>query len=238
MKKLLSLISLTLCFIMALTSCDNYNIIPRGEPATEEDVEAFNNAMANTLDTDNYSSNVSVSFKVLSWVTAKINLTGTLSTVEEQTNGSTTLSVMDNSNSCTYEYPVYNRFDVPYARLMLENGKYIYIPKDFASLGDGIVVDVPDTAISRLQILNTDRTSYVAEIKNEEITEMYGKILDFFVDYASDFDIDLGTLSFHAAYIQAESNGDYFSGYKVFMQGTSKKGTVEVELNINITPNE
>ena len=223
---------------MALTSCGNYNIIPQGEPATEEDVEAFNNAMANTLDTDNYSSNVSVSFKVLSWVTAEINLTGTLSTVEEQTNGSTILSVMDDSNSCTYEYPVYNRFDVPYARLMLENGKYIYIPKDFASLGDGIVVDVPDTVISRLQILNSDRTSYVAEIKNEEITAMYGKILDFFVDYASDFDIDLGTLSFHAAYIQAESNGDYFNGYKVFMQGTSKKGTVEVELNINITPNE
>lgn len=238
MKKLLSIISLVLCFAMLLTSCGDYSIIPKGEPATEADVEAFNNAMANTLNTDDYSSNISVSFKVLSWVTAEIKLTGTLDTADEQTNGSATLSIMDESNSCTYEYPVYNRFDVPYARLMLENGKYIYIPKDFASLGDGIVVNVPDSAISRLQILNSEGTSYVAEIKNEEITAMYGKILDFFVDYASDFDIDLGTLSFYEAYVQAESNGDYFDSYKVFMQGSSKKGTIEVSMNINIIPND
>ena len=238
MKKLLSIISLVLCFAVLLTSCGDYNIIPQGELATEEDREAFKNAMTNTLDTDNYSSDISVSFKVLSWVTTEIKLSGSLNTVDEQTNGNTTLSIMDDSNSCTYEYPVFNRFDEPYARLMLENGKYIYIPTDFASTGEGIVVNVPDSALNRLQILNDGRTSYVAEIKNEEITEMYGKILDFFVDYASDFDVDLGTLSFHAAYVQAESNGEYFNNYKVFMQGTSKKGTVEVSFNINITPND
>ena len=236
MKKFLSLISLMLCFAMLLTSCGDYSIIPKGEPATEADVEAFSNAMTNTLNIESYSSNFSVSFKVLTFGSPEIKLTGALNTVDEQTNGSATLSIMDESNSCTYEYPVYNRFDVPYARLMLENGKYIYIPKDFASLGDGIVVAVPDTAVSRLQILNSDRTSYVAEIKNEEIATMYGKILEFFVDYASDFDIDLGTLSFYEAYVQAESNGDYFNSYKVFMQGSSKKGTIEVSMNINITP--
>ena len=238
MKKLLSIISLVLCFVMLLTSCDDYSIIPKGEPATEADVEAFNNAMTNTLNTESYSSNFSVSFKVLTFGSPEIKLTGALNTADEQTNGAATLAIMDDSNSCTYEYPVYNRFDVPYARLMLENGKYIYIPKDFASLGDGIVVDVPDTAVSRLQILNSDRTSYVAEIKNEEITAMYGKILDFFVDYASDFDIDLGTLSFYEAYVQAESNGDYFDSYKVFMQGSSMMGTIEVSMNIIIIPND
>lgn len=236
MKKILSVIALVLCFALLLTSCD-FSIIPKGEPATEADVEAFNNAMTNTLNIESYSSNFSVSFKVLTFGSPEIKLTGAVNTVDEQTNGSATLSIMDESHSCTYEYPVYNRFDVPYARLMLENGKYIYIPKDFASLGDGIVVDVPDSAISRLQILNSDRTSYVAEIKNEEITAMYGKILDFFVDYASDFDINLGTLSFYEAYIQAESNGEYISNYKFHMQGSSKKGTIEVSMSVNITPN-
>ncbi|MCR5456949.1 MAG: hypothetical protein K6F14_02610 [Clostridiales bacterium] len=215
-----------------------YNIIPKGEPATEEDIEAFNNTMTKTLDLDNYSSNISVSFKVFSWVTAEIKLESTLNTIEEQTNGSTMLSVMDDSCSCTYEYPVYNKYDVPYAQLMLENGKYIYIPKDFASLGNGVIVDIPDSALTRLQILNSDRTSFVTEITNDEITAMYGDILDFFVNYASDFDIELGTLSFDAAYIQVESNGDYFNGYIVFMKGTSQKGRIEVAVSINITPNE
>ena len=166
----------------------------------------FKNVMIKTLDMDNYSSDSSVSFKVLSWVTTEIKLSGSLNTIDGQTNGNTILSIMDDSNSCIYEYPDYNRFDKPYARLTLENGKYIYIPTDFASTGEGIVVDLQESAFNRLQILNDNRTSYVAEINNEEIMVMYGKVLDFFVDYASEFDVDLGTLSFHAAYVQAERN--------------------------------
>lgn len=196
----------------------------------------FEKIYNNTTTLEEYKSTINVSFMVQQLFSEKgIKLSGTLETYMNETQGNVILDVIDNKNNCGYEYPIYNIYNVPYSRLILENGKYIYIPIDFANIGNGIIAKFTDEILDRVAVIPNEENMFMVEIDSTEYEEMYGKLVNFFVNYADEQDFTIKKLKMKNCSIRIETDGKYITNYEATIKCDSNKGTVNIKFAIKIS---
>ena len=191
---------------------------------TEEEIaqaqENYKEAYENTIILENYSMDMEISLKKGLF---DVTISGDISKEGENYSGDVTFDAPFDKTNCTYFAE-----DSKWSKLYMDDDgktKYLLLPFNAASLGTGIVCDIPEEILVTGVPTSAELTTIKFIINNEQAYLLYGTIVDYFKEFAGS-DFDLSDLTFSEGTILVEMNNDRIEKYDITLKGKSSAGKI------------
>ena len=152
-----------------------------------------------------------------------VTISGDILKKGESYSGDVTFDAPFDKTNCTYFAE-----DSKWSKLYMDDEgktKYLLLPFNAASLGTGIVCDIPEEILVTGVPTSAELTTIKFIINNEQAYLLYGTIVDYFKEFAGS-DFDLSDLTFSEGTILVEMNNDRIEKYDITLKGKSSAGKI------------
>lgn len=191
---------------------------------TEEEIthaqENYKEAYENTMSLEAYSMDMKISLKKGLF---DVTISGDITNDNGIYSGDVEFDAPFDKTNCTYFAE-----DSKWSKLYMDDDgktKYLLLPFNAASLGTGIVCDIPEEILVTGVPTSAELTTIKFIINNEQAYLLYGTIVDYFKEFAGS-DFDLSDLKFSEGTILVEMNNDQIKKYDITLKGKSSAGKI------------
>ncbi len=199
--------------------------------------EVYQNAYYNTnqLSAHGFSFELSVKKKLLIG-SSGMEMRGNTETSQEITMGNATLKFPTASHDCRYLYPYILPDDSSgqkYTALVKtkNNSEGWKLPFDLASTKEGLAPAFSSSVFPKMQFANSARDSIRVSLTDSEVWMAYGDILNFLIEFASEFDLDLSELTVTSATFTATVKNNILSTVEGDFKAKAGKQNIEISFS-------